>query len=200
MVPFIVLSFDSFATEDVDHEALWLVAGVCGGSCSFLPPAWRVVYGWPMVVYGWLGFAWSRLRMAGNTNSLETDQSSFLFYAHPDVRHGTRLGVPSCFGRQVLPAPVVGYVTPRSAVTHAHTSLFVVLCLQHPPLLMRLQLPQEQRCQQYSQQRQRQVSKVQTVQKPVEIPRLQILGQGTHREDCAEARGYSTIADLGQSL
>ena len=27
---------------------------------------------------------------------------------------------------------------------------------------------------------------------------MQILGQGTHRADCAEARGDSTVADIGQ--
>ena len=58
-----------------------VVAGVCGDIYSFLPP-WRVVYGpWsspdgrvsPEVVYGW----------AENTNSLETNKSSFLLSAHP---------------------------------------------------------------------------------------------------------------------
>ena len=45
---------------------------------------------------------------------------------------------------------------------------------------------------------QRQVSMVQAVQKPVEIPQLQILRQGTHRADSAEACGDSTFADLAR--
>ena len=63
MIPVIVLSFNSFATEDFDHEALWLVSVAavalsrreCDGSSTDGP--WSSTDGRvpSEVVYGWLG-------------------------------------------------------------------------------------------------------------------------------------------------
>ena len=42
--------------------------------------------------------------------------------AHPDVRHGTCVGLLHLFVELVQPAPVVEYLTPAPAVTHAQWS------------------------------------------------------------------------------
>ena len=147
--------------------------------------------------------------MAGN----ETDQSSFLLSAHPDVRHGTVLVSPLVFVRQVQPAPVVVYVTPASAVTHAHTSLVVVFCVSstHRPSCYHKNsgansLPNRDSADLETEAGTHRA----TVRKPVEIPQLQILDKVTwHARCCAitgfmvlteqKACGDSTVADLGHA-
>ena len=66
--------------------------------------------------------------------------------AHPDVRHGTRLGVSSCL--------LWSRYNPLSAVTYADAPLVVEYVTPAPTVVTLLLLPQEQRRQQSSRQRQ----------------------------------------------
>ena len=195
----IVLSFNPCATEDVDHGALWLVS------------VWRQLLFLAASVAGRLRMARGRLRMAGFPLKSSTDGGERQFLGDRPVsfllcssRHPS--WCPLLFCEAGSTRPVVVYVTPASAVTHAHTSLVVVFVPPAPtvayasPVTTRTATPTVFQAGTHRA----------TARKPVEIPQLQILDKVTWHDRCCATTGFmvlteqkacgdSTVADLGHA-
>ena len=197
MIPIIVLSFNSFALEDVDHEALWLVyvaaVALCchqrGGSSTVGP--WSST-GWPGV-YRWRG--------TRQTSLLSSSPHMPMFVTAPVlVSPATRCGVRDARIRGLACA----YLSRcRVCVSSTHRCLCVSCSHKNSGANS---LPNRDSADLETEAG----SHRETVRKPVEIPQLQILDEVTwHARCCAttvfmvlteqKACGDSTVADLGHA-